>query len=362
MVVPKFLTLSLVSVLSLTSLSLLAPQPARAGWVRNLEQTVVNSEALERALPAYQWNARPAIDYLDKPGDARVAPGAGASPGAHPLPPIQTVRSPLAPTLPSPPKIIPPSLASRAFDNGAAGSLSYEQMVDAKIFVSDPLNGSVFKRKGAVKYIILHSTETANPADAQRVILSWNNRGLRHPGSQFVVDRDGTIYSTVNPDDVVVHIDPNRCLAGYSNDNSVGIEIVRSGKQEYTQLQLGALTKLVSYLQAHYGIEDSAVTTHHHVQPSDRTDPVGFDFLAFEDSKSELRNLAARFDSLNQTQIGMRSNNNSNRLLAHRPTRRVPSISDEFPEPMVYTSAPSPGPRPDAVMPLPAPDYKRIDY
>jgi hypothetical protein len=132
-------------------------------------------------------------------------------------------------------------------------------------------------------------------ADARRVVQSWNNRGLRHPGAQFVVDRDGTICSTVNPDQATVHINTNKTLPGYTNDNSVGIEIVRAGKQQYTRPQLDSVMYLVAYLQAHYHVSDSNITTHHHVQPSDRSDPVGFDLVAFENAKSTFKQEALAY-------------------------------------------------------------------
>ncbi len=180
----------------------------------------------------------------------------------------------------------------QAFEHGALGQQPFATMVANRVFISTPLHGSVFKRKDTIKYIVLHSTETASPADAKRVIQSWNNRGLRHPGAQFVVDRDGAIYATANPDLATVHINTKKTSAEYSNDNSVGIEIVRAGKQRYTQPQLNSVMYLVSYLQQHYQVPDQNVTTHHRVQPSDRSDPVGFDLLAFSRTKSDFENQA----------------------------------------------------------------------
>ncbi len=242
---------------------------------------------------SFEWKPRPALDYLSSGKDE--APMTFEKPLSRP---ISTV-----PVRPEPPLIKPrlpvssiaPSVVSRAFEKGTAGDYSWEDLTAAGVFEDDPLRGSIYKRKGSVKYIILHSTETASPADARRVILSWNNRGLKHPGAQFVVDRDGTICSTTNPDLVVIHIEPSRALAGYSNDNSIGIEIVRSGKQEYTRAQLDSVNRLVSYLQSHYCIPDANVTTHHHVQPSDRSDPVNFDMLAFESEKASLQAAAIAY-------------------------------------------------------------------
>lgn len=180
----------------------------------------------------------------------------------------------------------------KAFVNGTAGAYSYRALVSAGAVSAYPMKGGTYKRNDRVKYIILHSTETGSPADAKRVIRSWSNRGTRHPGAQFVVDRDGTVYATTDPEFATVHINTSKTLAGYSNDNSVGIEIVRAGTQQYTAPQLASVVRLVSYLQDHFHVSDSNITTHHHVQPSDRSDPVNFNMTSFLDDKANLRSQA----------------------------------------------------------------------
>jgi hypothetical protein len=177
--------------------------------------------------------------------------------------------------------------ARRAFEEGTAGKYSYTALSSAGVFIEKPMSGGTYARRDSVQYIILHSTETGSIADAEKVISSWSALGHgRHAGAQFVVDRDGTIYSTVNPDLAASHINVKKALAGYTNDNSIGIEIVRTGRQAYTQSQVSSVVRLVAYLQEHYGLPDNRVTTHHHVQPSDRSDPVGFDLAAFEQEKA----------------------------------------------------------------------------
>lgn len=176
-----------------------------------------------------------------------------------------------------------------AFQAGDAGHFTPRQMVKAGVFQHYPLSGGIFNRKERVKHIILHSTETARAADAKRVIRSWNNRGLRHPGAQYVVDRDGTIYQTVDPAYATVHVNINRTRRGVNNDNSVGIEMVRTGKQKYTRSQMDSVVRLVSYLQDKYDIAGSMVLAHGYVQPSDRTDPVGFDWHKFNSDLAFLK-------------------------------------------------------------------------
>ena len=184
------------------------------------------------------------------------------------------------------------SLITDAFDNGQGSKYTPQELVQAGVFTEEPLRGGIFIRREPVKYIILHSTETGRPADAVRVIHSWN-RGMRHPGAQYIVDRDGTIYQTVDPEYGTVHVDIHRTLGGVNNDNTVGIEIVHTGEQEYTAKQLDKVTKLVSYLQGRFSVTDDHILRHGDVQPSDRHDPVAFDFPGFMTAKSNLRSQMA---------------------------------------------------------------------
>jgi hypothetical protein len=179
-----------------------------------------------------------------------------------------------------------------AFNRGAASQYSPADMVDSGVFVKCPMHGGVFKRRGNIKYIILHSTETARAADAQRVIRSWSNRGLRHPGAQFVVDRDGVVYCTADPAYGTSHVDEHRTKFGVNNDNSVGIEMVRTGDQDYTAEQMQSISCLVSYLQQRYSVDDAHIYGHGKVQPSDRSDPVNFNWQAFAADKDSLRGTA----------------------------------------------------------------------
>lgn len=168
-----------------------------------------------------------------------------------------------------------------AFDVGSAGSYNPGTLVQAGIFSDvQPLLGGIFERREKVRYIILHSTETESPADAQRVIRSWNH-GMRHPGAQYVVDRDGTIYQACDPNYGTVHVDIFRTQNGINNDNAIGIEIVRSGKQKYTPAQLDSVTRLVAYLQDHFKVGNDCIFGHGQIQPSNRTDPVDFNWNSF---------------------------------------------------------------------------------
>lgn len=180
------------------------------------------------------------------------------------------------------------------FKGGTASRFSSEDMVRAKVFVHYPLKGGIRKRTGGVRYLVLHSTETGRPADARTIVRSWNNIGPRHPGAQYIVDRDGTILQTADPAYATVHVNDRTALGDVNNDNSIGIEIVRSGKQKYTQKQLNSLVALVGYVKDRFNI--TRICGHGEVQPSDRTDPVAFDWSRFA------RNLASLQQNQGETQ------------------------------------------------------------
>lgn len=180
-----------------------------------------------------------------------------------------------------------PAISARIksnFKRGLAGRYSPQDMVRAQVFTNAPLVGGIRPRTALVKNLIIHSTETAKVADAKTVVHSWNTGGLSHPGTQYLVDRDGKIYQTVDPRYATIHVNEKRTIGGITNDNSIGIEIVRTGKQKYTQVQLAALVQLVDYIQERFPI--SKIYGHGQIQPSNRTDPVAFNWNLFS------RNLA----------------------------------------------------------------------
>lgn len=188
-------------------------------------------------------------------------------------------------------KVLLPTTSSairNAFTCGDAGKHDPAALVQAGVFSNaQPLLGGIFQRREPVRYIVMHSTETESPADAQRVIRSWNH-GMRHPGAQYVVDRDGTIYQACDPNYGTVHVDIFRTKNGINNDNSIGIEIVRSGKQKYTPKQLDSVTRLVAYLKDHFKVTNDCIVGHGQIQPSNRTDPVDFNWNNFVASLTSL--------------------------------------------------------------------------
>lgn len=176
-----------------------------------------------------------------------------------------------------------------AFSCGTAQDYSAPQLVQAGVFHHYPLSGGIFWRREPVKYIVLHSTETGVPVPAKNVINSWSSMGRRHPGAQFVVERDGTIYLAVDPDLGTVHVNIFKTLPGINNDNSIGIEMNHTGRQDYPAEQRSAVVRLVTYLQHRFNVTSDNVITHKYAQQGDHTDPVHFDLENFLAIKEDFR-------------------------------------------------------------------------
>ncbi len=69
-----------------------------------------------------------------------------------------------------------------------------------------------------------------------------------------MVDRDGRIYQTADPKYVTIHVNESRTRNGVTNDNRIGIEIVRTGAQQYTRAQRTSLVRLVDYIKKRFQI------------------------------------------------------------------------------------------------------------
>jgi len=116
------------------------------------------------------------------------------------------------------------------------------------------------------KVIVLHFTAGPSYESARNHFASNSpNRG-ELPGvcAHYIVDKDGTIYETVQPG--------VRCRHAIGlNHRSVGIEMVQeAGKSSHwadrqileRRPQIGAALKLVSYLRARFGIRMGDVIGH----------------------------------------------------------------------------------------------------
>lgn len=76
---------------------------------------------------------------------------------------------------------------------------------------------------------------TGGRGTPEGVVNTLNQRGL---GVQYVMDRDGTIYSTGPTDEREAHIRPAENNTGLSNDNTLGIEVIANDDKDLTPEQI----------------------------------------------------------------------------------------------------------------------------
>jgi hypothetical protein len=98
-----------------------------------------------------------------------------------------------------------------------------------------PLSGlhDTGRKLSDVSGIAIH--HTGGRGTPEGVVNTLNQRGL---GVQYVMDRDGTIYSTGSTDEREAHIRPAENGSGLSNDNTLGIEVIANDDSDLTPEQI----------------------------------------------------------------------------------------------------------------------------
>lgn len=142
----------------------------------------------------------------------------------------------------------------------AISAVSYAQPV----IVDRPISWSQLREQAAKKYALTHYGNEQTEIVPQAVVIHWtasnsadstywyfNNEvaadGTLHVSSQFLVDRDGTIFR-LTPETKL-----NRHVIGY-NWCAIGVENVggTNGREDLTEAQLAANIGLVRYLKDKY--------------------------------------------------------------------------------------------------------------
>ena len=152
------------------------------------------------------------------------------------------------------------------------------------------------KTKENQKYIMLHDTEI--DTSPENIVNSWAN-SKNGVAAHFVVGRDGSIVQAVELDVITHHAgfggpgnydskfgvgnndkkgngddlvgQNSNQWNGYTsygmNSYSIGIEMVHVGGQDYPEVQLNAVDKVIAYIDAYYG-KKSTIIDHKDWRPS----------------------------------------------------------------------------------------------
>jgi len=179
------------------------------------------------------------------------------------------------------------------FEKKPVGEYSYftERKTQPGINVNYAYFGQVLSKPRpegqTISKIVLHHTAGAS---AKGAVLTWiQNSG--DTSAHYVVDKDGTIYYVIDESRNANHAgcktDASQCQAGgrcalcrnpvpATNANSIGIEIVNTGKADdsYTDKQYAAIKDLINDIGKRQGItiNNDNVVAHYEVT-SDKIDP-----------------------------------------------------------------------------------------
>ncbi|MBP6889513.1 MAG: N-acetylmuramoyl-L-alanine amidase [Candidatus Moranbacteria bacterium] len=126
--------------------------------------------------------------------------------------------------------------------------------------------------------IVLHSSYNNQGGDrysVEKVIAIWKSYGV---APHFLVDREGMAYQLVDESDIAYHAGVSEMKDGRKNVNdfSLGVEILNTESDSYTEEQYRAIQNLVVYIKETYSIK--YVVGHDDIAPGRKTDPWNFDW------------------------------------------------------------------------------------
>ena len=127
-----------------------------------------------------------------------------------------------------------------------------------------------FKTKRTIKYIIIHYTGMKNQAVAIKRLQSKVAKVSCH----YLVSKTGKIYQMVKDYNVAWHAGKSKWGKDENlNKNSIGIELVNKGSENYPNAQIKSLIYLLKKLRAQYKIKPQNLLGHEDVAPKRKVDP-----------------------------------------------------------------------------------------
>ena len=130
----------------------------------------------------------------------------------------------------------------------------------------------------SIDTIVLHSSYNSMGGDeysVDKVIGIWKSYGV---APHYMIDRKGAIYRLVEDTNIAYHAGVSEMPDGRENVNdfSIGIEILNTLDDNYTDAQYAAVKRLVASLKEQYKIK--YVLGHDDIAPGRKTDPWNFDW------------------------------------------------------------------------------------
>ena len=134
--------------------------------------------------------------------------------------------------------------------------------------------------------IVVHSSYDAigdEPYDLDGLIAEYKQYSV---APHFLIDRKGKVYQLVSEKNIAYHAGVSETPDGRTGVNSfsIGIELMNTKTDEYTDKQYSGLNNLIDYLENKYDIK--YVLGHTDIAPTRKTDPWNFNWNKVKSNKS----------------------------------------------------------------------------
>jgi hypothetical protein len=126
--------------------------------------------------------------------------------------------------------------------------------------------------------IVLHSSYDALGSEPYSVSGILEEYRQYEVSAHYLMDRQGQLYQLVEDENIAYHAGVAKLPDGRTNVNavSIGIELMNTKSDEFTQAQYETLNKFLDFLQGEYKIK--YVLGHSQVAPGRKDDPWNFDW------------------------------------------------------------------------------------
>lgn len=140
-----------------------------------------------------------------------------------------------------------------------------------------------------VDVIIVHSVYNASGGEQYDVELIIKQFARYKVCAHYLINRDGTIFQTVDERDIAFHAGASKLPDGTSgiNSRSIGIEIITSLTEAPTAAQLTATVNLTKDIRSRHNIK--YILRHSDIAPGRKTDPWNMDWETFLDLIKETK-------------------------------------------------------------------------
>lgn len=136
----------------------------------------------------------------------------------------------------------------------------------------------ISKEKRTIDTVVLHSSYNSTGGDSysvDKVIDIWRGYGV---APHYMIDRKGNVYRLVDDANIAYHAGVSKMPDGRTNVNdfSIGIEILNTKTDKYTDAQYDAVNNLIASLRGKYSIKQ--VVGHADIAKGRKDDPWNFNW------------------------------------------------------------------------------------